>query len=87
MDPLELLGIVSALCALTAFMGIQYHKLSDTSIVYDLLNLASGLGLVYYAYIHGTVPFLITNSVWALVSGIDVIRFATGKRRLIKKRK
>jgi hypothetical protein len=87
MPLLEVIGIFSALCALVAFMGIQYDKLSDTSIIYDLLNLASGLGLVFYAYVHGTVPFLITNSVWAIVSGIDVIRFVMGKRRLIKRRK
>ena len=87
MPLLEVLGIVSALLALVAFIGIQYHKLSDTSIVYDLLNFGSGLGLVVYAYIHETTPFLITNSVWAVVSGIDVVRFATGKRRLIKRRR
>jgi hypothetical protein len=75
------------LLALVAFIGIQYHKLADTSIIYDGLNLASGLGLVFYAYTIGAVPFIITNSVWALVSGIDVVRYLAGKGRLKKRRK
>jgi len=73
--------------ALIAFVGNQYHKLADTSIIYDGLNLASGLGLVFYAYMIGAVPFMITNSVWAVVSGIDVVRYMAGKRRWKKKRR
>ncbi len=87
MEHIEILGIASAVLALIAFVGNQYHKLADTSIIYDGLNLVSGLGLVFYAYTIGAVPFMITNSVWAVVSGIDVGRFFLGKTRLKKRRK
>lgn len=75
MDPIELLGISSALLALVAFVGNQYHKLRDTSFTYDFLNMISGIGLFSYAYLVDAVPFMITNSVWAVVSGIDVVKY------------
>ncbi len=82
MDGLEMLGILSALLALTAFIANEYGKLTNESFLYDLLNLLAGLGLVVYAIsIHG-VPFIITNAVWALISGVDVVRYLVkGKGR------
>lgn len=79
MNPMEILGILSALLALVAFVGNQYGKLTNDSIWYDSLNMFSGIGLVIYALsIHG-IPFILTNSVWALVSGIDVVRYFLGR--------
>ena len=84
MTPLEALGIISALLALLAFVLNEYGILDKDDISYDALNLVSGVGLFYYAYaIHG-VPFMITNAVWALVSGIDVARYFLKKGRAVK---
>lgn len=84
MDPIEILGIGSALLALFAFVGNQYHKLKDTSFTYDFLNMISGIGLFIYAYVLGAVPFMITNTVWTIVSGIDVAKYI--RRKWLKKR-
>jgi hypothetical protein len=75
MEPIEILGIASAILALTAFIGNEYGKMSTESFVYDLLNFIAGLGLVIYAAHIGALPFMITNSVWALVSGFDVVKY------------
>jgi len=81
MNILEIVGIVSALFTLSAFIMNQYGILSNDDIRYDALNMFSGLGLVTYAIsIHG-VPFIITNTVWALVSGIDVAKYFIKKAR------
>ena len=74
MSPLELLGIGSALLTLSAFIANEYGWLSNDDFLYDFINLISGSGLFFYAYLSGVVPFMITNSVWALVSGIDVVK-------------
>ena len=76
MNNLEILGILSALLALVAFVGNEYHKLNSESVWYDLLNFLSGVGLVIYALSIGAIPFVITNTVWALVSGIDLVKYA-----------
>jgi hypothetical protein len=76
---LEILGVLSALLALIAFIGNEYHKLSSESVWYDLLNFLSGVGLVIYALSIGAVPFVITNSVWTLVSGIDLFKYIRKK--------
>jgi len=86
-ESIEILGIASALLALAAFVGNQYHKLKDTSIWYDSLNFLSGIGLLFYAYWLGALPFMITNTVWALVSGIDVGKYLLRRNGLKKKGK
>jgi len=79
MNPLEILGIFSALLALSAFIGNEYHKLENDSVWYDLLNFIAGTGLVIYALSINAIPFVLTNSVWAVVSLIDLVKYA-GKR-------
>ena len=74
MTPLEILGIASAILALAAFVGNEWKALSADSIWYDALNFVSALGLFYFAYRSNVLPFMITNSVWGIVSGIDVVR-------------
>ncbi len=75
MEPIEILGILSAILTLIAFIGNEYGKLTTESFIYDLLNFLAGMGLVIYAANIGALPFMITNSVWALVSGFDVVKY------------
>lgn len=86
MEPLELLGIASAALALIAFIGNEYGQLKANSLSYDLLNFVSGAGLFFYAYYAGVIPFMITNAVWALVSGIDVVKYFVRPKRVKKER-
>jgi chromate transport protein ChrA len=75
MSGLEIFGIACAVMALVAFVGNEYHLLSTESFLYDALNFLSAVGLLYYAYETNAVPFMITNAVWALVSGMDVSKY------------
>ena len=75
MNSVEILGIVSALLALSAFVANEYGSLSAESFWYDFMNFVSGVGLFIYAYHAGVVPFMLTNSIWAVVSGIDVVKY------------
>jgi hypothetical protein len=84
MDVLEILGIGSALMALYAFVGLEFGKLRARSFNYDLLNLIASVGLFIYAFRTGVVPFMLTNAVWGLVSGLDVVRHLK-KRKTRKK--
>ncbi len=81
MQPIEILGIGSALLALFAFAGNEWGMMRAKSFWYDSLNFLSALGLFVYAYTQHVAPFMITNSVWALVSGIDVLRHLLKKKR------
>ena len=81
MNTLELVGIGSALLALVAFISNQYHLWGSDNIWYDLFNFVSAAGLLYYAVKMHAVPFIITNTVWGVVSGIDVVRFFSRPRR------
>ena len=79
-NPFQILGIFSSLFALSAFILNQYGYIDNDDIRYDVLNMFAGLGLVVYAIsIHG-VPFILTNTVWAIVSGIDVGKYLLKRR-------
>jgi hypothetical protein len=75
MEPIEMLGILSAILALTAFVGNEYGKMTAESFIYDLLNFLASMGLIIYAANIGALPFMITNAVWGLVSGFDVVKY------------
>lgn len=81
MQPLEILGVGSAFLVLTAFVLNEYGRLRNDSIWYDGINFIAALGLLVYALLNNVLPFVITNGVWALVSGIDVVRYLAGGSR------
>ncbi len=82
MDPIEIVGIVSAFLTLTAFVGNEYGKLTAESIVYDALNFVASIGLLIYAAHLGSLPFMIINTVWGLVSAFDVVKYFWGIKKV-----
>lgn len=85
MNSIEILGILSAGLILFVFIALEYGEINTESVWFDLANLLGGVGLFIYAYVQGVVPFMLTNGVWALVSGIDVVKYLL-KRKGLKKR-
>jgi formate hydrogenlyase subunit 3/multisubunit Na+/H+ antiporter MnhD subunit len=82
METIEIVGIVSAFLTLAAFVGNEYGKLSAESIVYDVLNFIASIGLLLYAAHLGALPFMVVNTVWALVSGFDVVKYFWGIKKV-----
>ncbi len=74
MDTLTLVGIIGATIILVTFLLNQFGKLSAESRSYDIANAVGSLILVSYAVLLDSVPFMILNGVWFVVSFRDVIR-------------
>ncbi len=87
MEPIEILGILSAGVLLFAFVANEYGKLPSESLWYDLLNFLAAAGLFVYAYHLGALPFMITNGVWGVVSAIDVGKDLMWRGGLKRRRK
>jgi hypothetical protein len=87
MSPLEILGVLSALMTLSAFVANEWGKLDAESILYDVLNFLAAIGLFTYAYHLSAIPFMLTNAVWGLVSGVDVVRYLIKGKGLKRRRK
>lgn len=81
MDVSLFIGSVGAMLILVAFFLNQIHKLSNDSFSYDFINLVGGVMLLVYAVLLSSIPFLILNSVWVIVSLKDVIVTVRKKRR------
>ncbi len=82
MEMIEIVGAVSALLTLIAFVGNEYGKLTADSILYDALNFVASMGLLIYASHLGSLPFMAINAVWALVSGFDVVKYFWGVQKV-----
>lgn len=66
------IGILGAFIVLWAFFMNQTKRWPTESLKYDAINfLGSGL-LIFYAVLTASVPFIILNGVWALVSLKDI---------------
>ena len=69
----NIIGIIGAAIILICFLLNQFHKLNRDSFIYDFCNLIGSTILIYYAYLIWSVPFMVLNGVWAVVSLKDVI--------------
>lgn len=77
---ITILGIVGAGLVLLAFILEQYHVWKDDDLSYDFCNLAGASLLIVYGLIIKGYPFVILNSVWALVSLKDVVKDLSKKK-------
>lgn len=68
-----IIGSLGATITLIAFVLNQTNRISNDNFYYDLANFASGVLLFIYAFILGSVPFMIINAVWGLVSLKDLV--------------
>ena len=73
-DLLTLLGIIGTGIILGSFLLNQSGRWSAKSRSYDIANALGSIILVSYAVMLDSVPFIILNSVWFLVSFRDVIK-------------
>ena len=69
-----LIGIGGAIIILIFFLLNQVHKIGRDDRWYDIGNVIGSLLLVTYAYLIMSIPFLILNTVWLVVSLKDAIR-------------
>ena len=76
-----LIGIVGMALILWAFLMNQLNRWKNSDLIYDLVNFLGSVCLVVYAIPTRMWPFIILNSIWAISSGIDVIKDFRQKNR------
>lgn len=74
MDIPTIIGSIGAALILVAFILNQLNKWKKDDLKYDLVNLIGSIILIIFALMISAWPFLILNSVWAVVSLRDVIK-------------
>ena len=79
MDLVTLIGIVGTATILIAFILNQNGFWCDTDLKYDVANVIGSVILVIYSYMLKSYPFIILNTVWALVSIRDTIKIWKSK--------
>lgn len=68
------IGIIGSSSILISFFLDLFDIIKETSKFYLGLNIFGSLFLCYYAYLESVLPFLILNSVWAVVSVFKLIK-------------
>lgn len=77
MPPIDfflVIGFIGALLILIGFILNELHRLTADSRAYDVLNLVGSLLLLIYAIAGQVWPFVLLNSIWALVALRDVVK-------------
>ena len=72
-DFTTILGIIGATLILVAFILEQTKVWNSEMLKYDFVNFVGSAILIYYGFLIKGYPFVILNSVWALVSLHDVV--------------
>jgi hypothetical protein len=67
------IGSLGATIILVAFILNQLNKIKNDSLAYDLMNLIGSILLIWYAILLSSIPFLILNGVWAIISLKDIV--------------
>lgn len=67
------IGATGAAIILIFFILNELHKISNDSLWYDVGNFLGSFLLLVYAYLLGSIPFLILNTVWAAFSLKEII--------------
>jgi len=78
MDTTTLIGVIGAGLLLIAFIANELGKLDAEAFAYDLINLIGAAFLVWYAVLLNSIPFLVLEGIWALVSFRDVFKKLAG---------
>ena len=74
MDHITILGITGAFVILFAFMLNQLGKINAESRWYDSINAVGSLLLIVYAVFLNSVPFVILNTVWFVISVMGLFK-------------
>jgi hypothetical protein len=77
----SIIGVFGLLMILMAFAFNLFHFLSQRSIPYNLLNILGSAMLAYYAIILSSIPFLILQIVWGLLSIIKLIHVLNSRNK------
>jgi hypothetical protein len=72
-DASSYIGIAGLLLILLAFALNLFHKISPKSVSYNLLNIFGSGILAYYAVLLNSIPFLMLQIVWGILSLFKLI--------------
>jgi hypothetical protein len=72
-------GVIGMVLILAAFIGDLFKKITEDTVIYNIMNIVGASALAYYAYNLNSMPFLFLEFVWAI--------FASYKLYLIYKTK
>jgi hypothetical protein len=74
MDIVLLTGVVGSGLVLLAFFMLEFGRWSKESVWYDILNAVGAVMLIWYSYLLDSIPFILLNLAWLLVSVKDLLR-------------
>jgi hypothetical protein len=75
-----LIGFAGGLAVLVSFAGVAWGRLSTHSATYHAMNLGGALAMVAAGLPADAWPSVAVNGVWALVSGLGLVRALTPAR-------
>jgi hypothetical protein len=76
----QTIQVIGAILILIAYVAAQFKYMSPHSVSYLLANLIGSVTLAALALFDSQWGFLLMETVWAIVSGVNLIRLIWGRR-------
>ena len=70
----EIVGWYGAIAILIAYALVSFSLVTPTSLVYQLLNLTGGVGIVFNSFKHKAYPSGILNIIWSIIAAVAILR-------------
>ena len=78
MKKYEWIGWYGVAAVLYAYYLISFDYVTSKSLIYQLLNLLGGIGLVIISLQKKAYPPAVSNTIWALIAGIAILNILIG---------
>ena len=75
----DVIGWIGALLLVTAYFLAAARRLTTASPVFHAMNLVGGLGVALSAFVHGAMPPVALNTVWAGIAVYGLYRATRGE--------
>lgn len=79
-----IIGTIGMVVISVAFIGDLFKKITEDTVVYNVMNIIGALALAYYAYALNSLPFLFLELIWAIFAGYKL--YLIYKSKLFEKK-
>ena len=70
----EIVGWYGAIAIVIAYALVSFSILTPTSVIFQLLNLTGGLGIIVNSFLHKAYPPAILNTIWSIIAIIAILK-------------
>ena len=70
----EIIGWYGAAAIVVAYALVSFSVITPTDMLYQVLNLTGGIGIIINSFLHKAYPPGILNTIWSIIAIIAILK-------------